>query len=285
MPPGYETVKERYPVLYLVDNDELVWMKRGRADIIIDNLIASGKAKPMIVVMANARYKDPAAGEYLDVELPSTKGRLGAWRVPNAQQEQPKQPPQTQGKPGLYQGGGGGGLDEYGLRTGQSVAKDLVPFIDKAYRTVADRDHRAICGASSPGAEAFYGGMTNLPTFAWIGLISGGLPTLPNVSVWLDMPANAAQFFRGPDLLRTIDPEKVAKLMPDMNSNANLRLLYLEVGQNDALLNTQRRMTRLLDEKGLKYIALEVPNQHHDWRSFRWALNDFVPRLFQEAAH
>jgi len=277
-PPGYETSKDRYPVLYLLDNDEMVWMRRGRAAIILDNLIASGKAKPMIVAIADGGYKDPASSDYLDVELPSTKDRLmgGTGQVSAPKIDNPLGVK-------LFQGGGGGELDETRLRVGQSVAKDLVPFIDQRYRTIADRYHRATLGASSPGAEIFYGAMTNVKTFAWIGIIAGGFPTLPGVGQWGKIPDNYAQFFAGPDLVRTVDPAKLAALLPDMNPSANLRMLYLAVGKNDSLWNTQQTVKQLLDQKGMKYTAREIDGYHHAWRFFRWGLNDYAQLLFQEA--
>lgn len=267
-PPGYEAGKNRYPVLYLLYQEEEGWLTQGRAAVLLDNLIASGKARPMIVVMPSSRSEHVVTASYLDEPLPSAKN-LPLNEVPQDMAEVTRK------------GGGGVGTPAM-LTNAQSIAQDLVPFIDKTYRTKPDRNNRAIAGLSSPGAEAFYTGMTHLNTFAWIGAFSGGFPTLPGVSVWIDGPSDPEQYI-GFDLKRTVDPAKIAALMPDMNSKANLRLLYLAVGSNDPLITTQNIMKKLLDEKGMKYISLEVPGYHHEWRFWRWCLNDFVPRLFQDA--
>jgi len=177
-------------------------------------------------------------------------------------------------------GGGGAGTPEM-LNADQSIAKDLVPFIDETYRTRADRDHRAVAGLSGPGAQSLYIGMTNLKTFAWIGVFGGGFPTLPGVDVWIPNPPHIEQYFLGPDSRRTVDPAKLTALMPEMNNKANLRMLYFAMGANDALWTSQNDLMKLLDEKGIKYVSVNLPNQHHDWRSFRTSFVDFAPRVFQ----
>jgi len=261
-PPGYETNHERYPVLYLSSNEETGWTLLGRAPTILDNLIAAGKAKPMIVVMPNTQPDAAASSDATDEPLPSTIGRPSRFL------------PQTNahggrmGSPALLAGG-------------QSVPLDLVPFIDKTYRTKADRDHRAIAGLSSSGAASFYGAMTNLKVFGSIGIFSGGFPALPGVWVEIPAPANAAQFYpEGPDVRQSVDPDKIAALMPDMNAKANLRLLYLTIGTNDGLLTTHNVIKKLLDERGMHYVSVEVPGYRHDWRFWRRSLSDFASRLF-----
>ena len=264
-PPGYESGKERYPVLYLLALDENSWYLDGRATIILDNLIAAGKAKPMIVVMPNIESHLEVSPSYVDQQLPSTKGL------------------QTRSiKSATSHSIGGGGIGNPAMLTAsQSIAKDLVPFIDRTYRTEADRDHRAIAGYSSPGAQAFYTGMAYLDTFSWIGTFAGGFPTLPGTDVWGPTPPHPEQYAEGPDLKRTVDPAKMAALMPEMNASAKLHLVYMSVGTNDSLMITHAIMKKLLDEKGVRYVALEVPGYHHEMRFFRWSYTDFLPRLFQ----
>jgi enterochelin esterase-like enzyme len=261
-PPGYESGRSHYPVLYLTSNEETGWLMLGRAPTIMDNLIASGKAKPMIVVMLNTQPDAAAATDLIDEAFPSTVGlpsRLTAEKNPHGG---------SYGSPALLKGG-------------LSIANDLVPFIDQAFRTKPDRDHRAVVGMSSSGAASFYGAMKNLDKFAYIGIFSGAFSALPGAWVEIPTPANAAQFLpEGPDIRQSADMEKVGALMPEMNSKANLRLLYLSIGESDGLLTTHERMKRLLDERGVKYVSVEVPGQRHDWRFWRWALADFTSRLF-----
>jgi len=262
-PAGYETGHARYPVLYLTSNEETGWLTLGRAPTILDNLVASGTSKPMIVVMLNTQPDAAASTDAIDEPLPSTIGRPS--RI----------------LPELNAHGGRASSPAL-LSGGSSIAADLVPFIDRRYRTLADREHRAVAGLSSSGAASFHGAMSNLRVFGSVGLFSGGLPALPGVWQAVPTPANAAQFYvGGPDINQSADMDKVAALLPGMDAHANLRLLYLAVGTNDPLLNTQRLLTKLLDERGVKYVSLEVPGNRHDWRFWRWCLADFAPRLFR----
>ena len=262
-PAGYESGHTRYPVLYLSSNEETGWLMLGRAPTVLDNLIAAGTSKPMIVVMLNTQPDAAASTDAIDEPLPSTIGRPS--RI----------------LPELNPHGGRVGSPAL-LSGGTSIAADLVPFIDKRYRTLADRDYRAVAGLSSSGAASFHGAMSNLRVFGSVGLFSGGLPALPGVWLAVPTPANAAQFYvGGPDINQSADMDKVAALLPDLDSKAKLRLLYLAVGTNDPLLNTQRLLTQLLDERGVKYVSLEVPGNRHDWRFWRWCLADFAPRLFR----
>ena len=262
-PPGYESGRDRYPVLYLTSNEETGWLMLGRAPTILDNLIAGGKAKPMIVVMLNTQPDAAAATDLIDEPLASTVG------LPNRMTTERNPHGGTYGSPALLKGG-------------LSIASDLVPFIDRTFRTRPDRDHRAVAGLSSSGVASFYGAMKNLDKFAYIGIFSGGFPALPGVWVEIPAPANAAQFLpEGPDIRQSADMDKVGALMPEMNFKVNLRLLYLSIGENDGLLTTHERMKKLLDDRGVKYVSVEVPGQRHDWRFWRWALVDFSARLFR----
>jgi Putative esterase len=133
-PPDYETnARARYPVLYLqhgMGEDESGWIFQGRANFILDNLIAAGKAKPMILVMDNG-YATSA------------------------------------GKPNAFE---------------DVMLNDVIPMIDKTYRTAADREHRAMAGLSMGGNQTCQLTLRNLDKFAWIGAFSGtgnGLSTAP----------------------------------------------------------------------------------------------------------
>jgi enterochelin esterase-like enzyme len=136
-PPGYDAdQKKRYPVLYLQHGggeDETGWTKQGHANFVLDNLIAAGKAKPMIVVMEKG-YATRAG------EAPQPGG----------------------GKPGV----GGGAFEDV-------VLKDLIPFIDATYRTNPTRENRAIAGLSMGAGQAMQIGLTHLDTFSAVGAFSG----------------------------------------------------------------------------------------------------------------
>ena len=194
-PAGYENGTGRYPVLYLLhggSGDEDAWSSCGRASQILDNLIAKGHARPMIVVMPNCNTTRIAAPDHVAAPpaLPANQD------------------------PGRFR------------RFPESLVKDLIPFIDKTFRTRTDRESRAIAGLSVGGAQTLYAAFNNLDLFAWVGAFSGGYPVMPDVGIDVPPPANAASL-RGPDITRSIDPVRFAALLPQLNSSANGRLRLL----------------------------------------------------------
>lgn len=140
-PAGYETGKEKYPVLYLLHGmggDEEAWIALGRASQILDNLIAQGKAKPMIVVMPNGHTSNTAApGE-------SSKGYYKP----------------TMEAPDVFTG-------DMELSFG-----DIIKFVESNYRVKADKEDRAITGLSMGGFHSLYISSNYPNTFDYIGLFS-----------------------------------------------------------------------------------------------------------------
>lgn len=254
-PPGYEASSARYPVLYLLHGgggDEDAWQTMGRANMILDNLIGQGKVVHMIVVMPNGNAWESNSQGYA----------LGTRPV--------RRPP------------GSAGFTDAILRFPPSIVKDLIPFIDRTYRTKAERENRAIAGLSMGGAQSLYTAFNNLDLFAWVAGFSGGYPLLPGVAVNIPPPANAANL-RGPDINRTIDPDKFEQLFPHLDSSVNprLRLFYLAIGTEDGLITTHAALTGFLKSKGVQYTDVEVPGYAHEWRFWRICLADLLPKLFQ----
>ena len=219
----------------------------------MDNLIAQGKAKPMIVVMTNENANQIAAPDF--VAAP---------------------PPRAGGNP--MQGAAM-------LDFPKSIITDLIPFVDKAYRTLSDRENRAIAGLSMGGGMTLLAAFNNLDTFAWVGTFSAGLPPMPGVAVPIAPPPNAASL-RGPDITNTIDKQKLAALLPQLNSDANarLRLFYVGIGAADGLITAHNAFKELLKEKGVKATIVERPGYGHEWAFWRISLQDLAPRLFQTPA-
>ena len=257
-PPGYESNTSRYPVFYLLHGgggDEDIWTTMGRAPQILDNLIAQGKATPMIVVMTNENANQVASQDFVAPRpLPPGTGN-------------PMQGPAMLDFP-------------------KSIVTDLIPFVDKTYRTVADREHRAIAGLSMGGAMTLLAAFNHLDTFAWVGTFSAGLPPMPGVKVPIPPPANAA-ILRGPDITNTIDKEKLAALLPQLTAEANatLRLFYVAIGTEDGLITAHNAFKELLAAKGVKATFVETRGYGHEWAYWRLCLQDIAPRLFQAAAH
>jgi enterochelin esterase-like enzyme len=250
-PPGYDKGSERYPVLYLLhggSGDEDAWFSCGRATQIFDNMIAQGKAKPMIVVLPNGNITRTASPDYMPAPpaLPANQD------------------------PGRFK------------RFPDTIVKDLVPFIDRNYRTLTDRDHRAIAGLSVGGAQTMYTAFNNLDLFAWVAAFSGGYPVMPGAAIDVPPPPNAAQL-KGPDITKSLDPVKFAALMPQLNADANarLRLLFISIGTADTLQETHKVVKQVLKDKGVKYTLAEYPDYIHEWPVWRVTLKDLLPRLFK----
>jgi enterochelin esterase family protein len=108
---------------------------------------------------------------------------------------------------------------------------------------------------------------------------------LPGVSVPIPAPENAAKL-RGPDITRSVDPDKLFALFPQLNASANsqLRLLYLSIGTEDGLITTHGVVKQALKSKGVNTILVEIPGYGHEWAFWRVTLSDFVPRLFQSGS-
>lgn len=143
-PPGYDSSKDKYPVLYLLHGgggDEDAWTSLGRANYILDNLIAQGKAKPMIVVMTN--------GNAFQTSSLRT--------APNA----PVITRETFMKyAGMFEG---------------SLVKDVIPYIEKNYRVKASKESRAVAGLSMGGMHTITASIEYPDVFAYIGVFSSGI--------------------------------------------------------------------------------------------------------------
>jgi len=182
LPPDYQTSKVKYPVLYLLHGgggDEDAWTVMGRAPIIMDNLIAQGKAKPMIVVMPNGNATQTVSQGF------------GFGPTPARQQVQAPAPPPVQaaqGGLGMGRGlaapapagaaggraGGGRGVQAYAGSYPESLVKDVIPFVEKTYRAIPNKENRAIAGLSMGAMHTVSATNNNPGVFAYIGVFSGG---------------------------------------------------------------------------------------------------------------
>jgi len=145
-PPGYDpTAKTTYPVLYLLhgySDDASGWTAVGRANVILDNLIAQGKAKPMIVVM-------PLGYGTMDIV---SNGWGGLGNHPDVREKNLS-------------------------RFREALLTEVMPRVESEYRVTKNREARAIAGLSMGGSESLLTGLNNLDKFAWVGAFSaGGMP-------------------------------------------------------------------------------------------------------------
>lgn len=241
LPPDYDTSKSRYPVLYLQHGggeDETGWIRQGKANFILDNLIAGGSARPMIVVMANG-YATRAG--YVVPDL-TGKPFLGPDFIKVMQERM-----------GAFE---------------DDMPQALIPFVDKTFRTIADRDHRAMAGLSMGGMETFQVTFNHLDLFSYIGGFSGaGNPFLTGGKFDVKTAYNGA----------LADPSAFAK---------RVHLLRIGVGTNEPerMRSGLEGLHTSLDEGGVKHVFYESPGTNHEWQTWRRDLKDFAPRLFQPAA-
>jgi enterochelin esterase-like enzyme len=175
LPPDYMSNNTKYPVLYLLHGgggDEDAWITMGRANIILDNLFAEGKAKPMIVVMPNGNATQTVSQGF------------GFGPTPARQAVQAPAPPPLQAA-GAAPGGGrgasggrGGAPQVYAGSFPESLVKDVIPFVEKHYRVIANKDNRAIAGLSMGGGHTLTATNNNPGVFGYIGVFSSGPRTV-----------------------------------------------------------------------------------------------------------
>jgi enterochelin esterase family protein len=235
-PPGYDPAdtSKRYPVMYLCHGggqNEEKWQAEGRTCQILDNLIASGKAKPMIVVMPN--------------------GNAGQFAAPNegpVDGKPPQQPRMRQTK------------DANPL-----IFPDLIAFIDSAYRTIPDKNGRAMCGLSMGGYQTFYYTMEHPETFGWIGLFSPG--ALPD---WGDPTPAVEQYRKSEEIMNGL--KKVFDAKPS--------LYWVGIGIYDGHREDIRGLKQLLEEEKYPFFYMESDGAH-EWKAWRIHLADFAQKIFQ----
>nr|WP_288837231.1 alpha/beta hydrolase-fold protein [uncultured Flavobacterium sp.] len=220
-PANYnEDSKTRFPVLYLQHGsfeDETGWAVQGKANLILDNLIASEKANPMIVVMDNGYAYKPQTN--------------------------------TSRPESIFE---------------EVVINEIIPMIDSKFRTIANREHRAIAGLSMGANQTMRIMMNHLDTFSYYGGFSGtsNYPSIDaiDVNTFLD-----GKFKEGNAL------------------NKKIKLFWLGLGTKEpipfpASVGAFRTM---LEQQGIRYAYYESPETAHEWLTWRRCLNQFVTQLFK----
>ena len=238
LPPDYlKNPAKKYPVLYLLHGgggDEDAWTTMGRANIIFDNLIAAGKAVPMIVVMPNGN-----ATQYVSqgFGLGPTPSQVQTNPAPPIVQTVPCQPRPAPAWEGSYT---------------QSVVKDIIPFVEKNYRVLTDRQHRAIAGLSMGGAQTMVITNHNPSLFYYIGAFSPGGP-------WSEDNFNE-------------ELDGVAK--------AGVKFYWTGAGDTDICRQTTLNLEAALKTRGVPTSYKEIPGRHY-WFLWRDFLGDYTAILFK----
>jgi enterochelin esterase-like enzyme len=260
-PPGYDEAASsgtRFPVLYLqhgAGEDENAWSRQGGVNFIIDNSIKGGaagrfaalfggairKAKPMIVVMDNgyATYKVGTASDSRD----ASENYLSAFLR--------------------------NGVEAFGA----VLVKELIPMIDRTYRTIADRDHRAMAGSSMGGMQTMAIALAHLDTFSEIGSFSGAQFARPRASTE-ETQLNTSPF----------DPATAyGGVFADAAAfNSKVRLLWVGAGTAESSLSeSQRENVEKLRAANIKVTQYYSPGTAHEWQTWRNCINQFAQLLFQ----
>ena len=227
-PAGYETSGKRYPVFYLLHGmggDEEAWIALGRTSQILDNLIAQGKAEPMIVVMTNGNASQEAApGESQNGLVPP------AMNLPKTMD-------------GSF----------------EAAFPDVVKFVDKTYRTKANKKNRAIAGLSMGGYHSLHISKQYPDMFDYVGLFSAAI-----------MPDKKVQ--------SPIYEDFDQKLKVQFSKKP--ALYWIGIGNTDFLYKANADFRKMLDEKGYKYTYYETSGGHI-WKNWRIYLTEFAPLLFK----
>lgn len=252
-PPEYDKeLTKKYPVLYLqhgMGEDETGWAVQGHTNLVLDNLIAEKKAVPMIIVIENG-YATPAIGT-----------RTGAGRGAGA----------IAGRGGMTTGRGRGmtrrgGAPGGGISAFENVLiNEVIPMIDKNYRTLADREHRAMAGLSMGANQTIQITMNNLDLFSHIGGFSGtsNYPSTNEIDI--------ETFMNG-------------KFKDSEALNKQIKLFWLGLGtkEPDPFPGSVGAFKNMLDKIGLKYVYYESPKTAHEWLTWRRSLYQFAQLLFQD---
>lgn len=228
-PAGYETSGKRYPVFYLLHGmggDEEAWIALGRTSQILDNLIAQGKAEPMIVVMTNGNASQEAA-----------PGETHYGMVPP-----------SMNLPKTMEG------------SFETAFPEVVKFIDKTYRTKANKQNRAIAGLSMGGYHSLHISKQYPDMFNYVGLFSAAI-----------MPDKKVQ----------------SPIYDDFDQKLKIQfskkpaLYWIGIGTADFLYQSNTDFRKMLDEKGYKYTYYET-GEGHIWKNWRIYLTEFAPQLFKK---
>ena len=234
LPPSYNTMgmqfnmgdQKKYPVFYLISgttDTEEVYYKVGRVNYILYNLIADKQAKELIVVLP---YGNPTK---LLLPKPAEEGAT------------PSGAPQTRFGGDVFS---------------KDLINDLMPYIEKNYRTINNRDNRAIGGFSRGGNQALFNGLSNLDKFSYLCSYSS---------------------FTSTDIANVYDNAD--------DTNKKIHLFWLGVGTDDFLYGNARDYMEFLDTKGIKSVKEFTTDKYgHTWMNAKYFLYKTLPLLFNKKA-
>ena len=247
-----QNTDKRYPVLYLQHGggeNEYGWPQQGHTAQIMDNLIAEGKAQPFIIVMENGTWTmpRPAGGQ---------GPRPGMGQGPQGQRPQGQRPPQ--GQQGQRPRGGFGLPNGWADGFANTLIKDVIPMIDSRFRTIADKEHRAMAGLSMGGMQTKSITVAHPEVFSSLGIFSGG-------TITVDDTKNNPEFAQG------------------------LKLVFVSFGSRELENRVSgfgdgtdpKQETEALAASGVNAHFYVSPGTAHEWQSWRRSLYQFAQLLFK----
>ena len=226
-PPGYNMeTKSRFPVLYLQHGsfeDETGWAVQGKANLILDNLVAEKKAVPMIIVMDNGYAYKPQENI-----APDNKNRPVS----------------------IFE---------------EVLINEIIPMIDAKFRTIADREHRAIAGLSMGANQTMRIVMNNQDKFSHYGGFSG-TSNYPSEEI-----VDAAIFLD-------------AKFKDGASVNKQFKVFWLGLGTKEPkpFPGSVGAFRAMLDKQGIKHIYYESPGTGHEWLTWRRDLKQYAALIFKQ---
>ena len=255
-PPGYAADK-KYPVLFLLHgiggNENREWTRQGVANVILDNLYADKKIRPMIVVFPNGNATTNVAG---------ARGNGIEGRPAGAAAAAPGGTNAAAGQVGGARGGRGGGLgDGWGKNFESDLFKDIIPYVGSHYSVYADAQHRALAGLSMGGMQTRTITLANIGKFHYIGIFSGG----------------------------NIKPEDITDLDAFKNQ---VKVVFMSYGSRESTAPRgggsapggtvgAKMAADALNKAGIKAFQYTSPDSAHDMTSWKRSLYYFSQMLFQ----
>lgn len=250
----YANPTKKFPVLYLqhgMGENETGWSAQGKTGIIMDNLIAEGKAVPFIIFMDNGLNARKPGEQPMGFGAP----RPGGARPQGA----PQGGPRPQGGPqGQRPRMSGADFAKMARRMGGAfevvLIKDIIPMVEKNYRVIADADHRAMAGLSMGGMQTHGITLNNPTTFAYVGIFSGG----------------------------TIGPDELTDV-PDFKKT-NKVLFMSAGGRETGMAEGETSVGKVAEDMkaiGINAHSYISPETAHEWQTWRRSLYQFAQLLFK----
>jgi enterochelin esterase family protein len=245
-PPDYDKdPNKRYPVLYLqhgAGEDENGWASQGHANLIMDNLIAEGKAKPFIIVIENGGGIGGGGG----------RGARRGGAPGGAPPAGGTNDASARGPGGGGGRGGRGGMGGFNFSAFEkTLLEDVIPYMDANFRTIADQPHRGMAGLSMGGMQTHNITLAHLDTFSHIGIFSGGSIATNEIT---DMDA----------------------------FKQKAKVVFCSYGSREPGSPAGRANAEALKQAGVNSYFYESPLTAHEWQSWRRSLHEFAPLLFQD---